>query len=94
MIHDQAFWVGFNNPRFPFARGGYLPALEETTCWCQVNPSVINNSSDRGKLRKESSPSQQDIDQLKGNLISLRDALKQHVNETKPANKKIVKKWK
>ncbi len=35
---------------------------------------------------------QQDIDQLKGNLVSLRDVLKQHVNETRP-KKKVDKKW-
>ncbi len=34
----------------------------------------------------------QDIDQLKGNLVSLRDILKQHVTEAK-SKKKIVKVW-
>ena len=30
MIYDgkQAMWVGRNNPRFPYARYGYLPALD------------------------------------------------------------------
>jgi len=26
--YTQPFWVGFNNPRFRYARSGYLPALE------------------------------------------------------------------
>jgi len=26
--YDQPFYVGLNNPRFPTARNGYLPALE------------------------------------------------------------------
>lgn len=26
--YTQPFWVGFNNPKFPYARYGYLPALE------------------------------------------------------------------
>ncbi len=26
--YDQPFFVGLNNPRFPTARNGYLPALE------------------------------------------------------------------
>lgn len=26
--YTQPFWVGHNNPRFPTARNGYLPALE------------------------------------------------------------------
>ncbi len=26
--YSQPFWVGYDNPRFPYARNGYLPALE------------------------------------------------------------------
>ena len=28
MRYDQPFYVGINNPRFPTARNGWLPALE------------------------------------------------------------------
>ena len=28
MRYDQPFYVGMNNPRFPTARNGWLPALE------------------------------------------------------------------
>lgn len=28
---EMSFWVGRNNPRFPTARGGYLPALENVS---------------------------------------------------------------
>jgi len=29
--YTQPFWVGWNNPRFPYARYGYLPS-EEKKC--------------------------------------------------------------
>ncbi len=41
-------------------------------------------ASTLGEHQPPALPRQADIDQLKGNLISLRDALKQHVLQTKP----------
>ncbi len=45
MRYDQVFWVGFNNPRFPYARFGYLPTLEPkeiTRESDKVEPKVIH----------------------------------------------------
>jgi|WetSurMetagenome_2_1015567.scaffolds.fasta_scaffold318666_2 hypothetical protein len=28
-MFNQPYWVGYNNPRFPYARNGYIPALEQ-----------------------------------------------------------------
>ncbi len=51
-------------------------------------PSSMNEPSKSTPLIEDMPPDSRRIDQLEGNLISLRDALKQHVNESRPSKRK------
>ena len=67
---NEPFWVGHNNPRFPYARHGYLPALEtdvpepEPVIYYQLVPS-------------------EELKQLRGMLINTREKLQHHLNYKK-----------
>jgi len=74
---EQPFFVGQNNPRFPYARYGYLPALEESskkvayaqeTEWSSKQWDVVN--------------------QLRAGYIHLQKNLNEHVDAGKPKKQK------
>ncbi len=67
MGYDQPFWVGLNNPRFPTARNGYLPALE---------PKEV--SLDTDKVEPEWNRRQWGtVQQLKAQVLFLSDKVNQ-----------------
>lgn len=71
----QPFWVGHNNPHFPTARNGYLPALESQ----EVMPKDI--------LEPRFKDRQWDIvNQLRLNQINLRNTLYKTLKEIKAKN--------
>ncbi len=67
MTYKQPFYVGQNNPRFPYARGGYLPALEESE---EVLPVVKTYFSRRDRKV---------IDELKSEVLHYRQDIAEYM---------------
>lgn len=76
--YTQPIWVGFNNPRFPYARYGYLRALEPK------ESEILPRIPPEHKLYRE-------LQQTKGLVLFLQGKLNEHLDKSKP--KKVYKKY-
>ena len=75
---EQPFFVGHNNPRFPYTRYGYLPALKQP-----------EERSKKEALERGWSSKQWDaVNQLKAGYIHLQKKLNEHVDAGKPKKQK------
>lgn len=82
--YTQPFWVGRNNPRFPYARGGYLPALDTPEPQPEVVPQ-IHHIPVETELTKANTARQ--MRQIRGELASIRNKF----NELSQSKTKVHK---
>ncbi len=71
--YDQPFYVGWNNPRFPYARYGYLPALEEPE-----PPPPLTTYQPKWTQRE-----QYQVDQLRAQVLHLQSKVEELLSKRK-----------
>ena len=76
---SQSFFVGHNNPRFPYAKGGYLPAL----CFCpDYQPPLRRGETQPLHLH----PDSYQYEQLRAELTWLRNKVAERQEREKKSN--------